>query len=180
MDWLTDIAKHHEEWVKIVRSFGEYNYHEDIVQETYIRLHQYSSREKLYKDGVLQRGYIWIALKNTHILYLKSKEKKNKVSLGDNFQVADENNVEQKEAQGVLDQIIKETIESWCWYDAMLFNLYKDTDLSLRDIADKTNISLTSIFNTITNCKQRLKEAVGEHYQDYKNEDYERNKSILN
>ena len=36
--FLVDLAKHHKEWIKIVRGFGEYFYTEDIVQEMYINV----------------------------------------------------------------------------------------------------------------------------------------------
>jgi hypothetical protein len=42
----------------------------------------------------------------------------------------------------------------------------------MRDISKGANISLSSIFNSLKNCKTRLKENVGEHYEDYLNEDY--------
>jgi predicted DNA-binding protein YlxM (UPF0122 family) len=54
-----------------------------------------------------------------------------------------------------------------------LFNLYRESNLSMREIAEETDISLTSIFNTLKNCKERLREAIGEDFQDYLNEDFE-------
>jgi hypothetical protein len=37
----------------------------------------------------------------------------------------------------------------------------------------ETNISVTSIFNTVKTCKKRIKNNVGEDYEDFKNKDYE-------
>ncbi len=51
-------------WVKMVNQFGEYFFAEDIVQETYIMLMKWSSEEKLFKDGNISKGYMWLALKN--------------------------------------------------------------------------------------------------------------------
>ena len=45
--------------------------------------------------------------------------------------------------------------------------------MSMRELEAETKISLTSIFHTIKHCKQQLREAVGEDYQDYINGDYE-------
>jgi predicted DNA-binding protein YlxM (UPF0122 family) len=56
----------------------------------------------------------------------------------------------------------------------MLFKVYKDSDITMRELADKTKISLSSIYNTIKNCKERIQENCSEHYEDYINEDYER------
>ena len=44
--FLSDLAKHHKEWIKIVRAFGETFYTEDIVQEMYIKLIQQENAEK--------------------------------------------------------------------------------------------------------------------------------------
>jgi hypothetical protein len=43
----------------------------------------------------------------------------------------------------------------------------------MRDIAKDSGISLTSIFNTLKNCKERLKEGVGEDYEDFSNNDFD-------
>jgi len=40
MEWLKIVAKDHKEWVKLVQSFGEDFFAEDIVQESYLRLHK--------------------------------------------------------------------------------------------------------------------------------------------
>jgi hypothetical protein len=46
--------------------------------------------------------------------------------------------------------------------------------MSIRKIAAETKISWVSIFNTLKNAKNILKEKLKEDYEDYKNEDYER------
>ena len=55
----------------------------------------------------------------------------------------------------------------------MLFDLYKRTGKSIRDLSKETTISTKSIFQTLKHCKERLKENVGEDYEDYKNTNYE-------
>ena len=55
----------------------------------------------------------------------------------------------------------------------MLFNLYKDSGKSMRTITKETGISTSSIFNTLKNCKDIIREEIGEDYEDYLNEDYE-------
>jgi hypothetical protein len=73
----------------------------------------------------------------------------------------------------LLEELITETVKSWHWYDQMLFNLYRDSGLSYRQISAVTGISFKSIYSTITNCKKSLKHEVKEHYEDYINQDYE-------
>jgi len=65
-------------------------------------------------------------------------------------------------------------IEGWRWYDKTLFILYRDTNMSIRKIAEETNISWVSIFNTLKKCKEELKEIFKEDYEDYINQDYDR------
>lgn len=59
----------------------------------------------------------------------------------------------------------------------MLFMTYlegkEDKSTSLRKLAKDTKIPLSSIVNTLTNCKERLRENVGEDYLDYINGNYE-------
>jgi hypothetical protein len=64
-------------------------------------------------------------------------------------------------------------IKCWDWYDQMLFRIYKDEGKAMRQIADKTGISLKSIFLTIKSCKERIRQAVGEDYTDFLNEEFE-------
>jgi DNA-directed RNA polymerase specialized sigma24 family protein len=81
LEWLNKVAKHHKEWVKIVNSFGEYFFAEDIVQETYIMLMKWSSEEKLFKDGNISKGYMYFALKNTFLQHINKKNKISFISL---------------------------------------------------------------------------------------------------
>jgi DNA-directed RNA polymerase specialized sigma24 family protein len=83
------------------------------------------------------------------------------------------NEVDKHEAYLKILGKIEQEVDSWHWYDQKLFELYRDTDLSIRDIAAETTISSSSIFNTLKNCKEKIRVAVGEDYTDYKNEDYE-------
>ena len=69
--------------------------------------------------------------------------------------------------------IWNEEIDSWEWFDKMLFKLYAKSGDSIRDIAERTHISTTSIFHTLKYCKERIKNNVSEDYEDYKNNDFE-------
>ena len=40
--WLEEVAKHHKEWVNTIQKMGEFDYAEDIVQESYIALMKYA------------------------------------------------------------------------------------------------------------------------------------------
>ena len=46
--------------------------------------------------------------------------------------------------------------------------------MSIRKIAAETKISWVSIFNTLKNAKNIIKDKLQEDYEDYKNEDYDK------
>jgi hypothetical protein len=98
--------------------------------------------------------------------------KVNKVSIDEQFTLFDNSNLEEQEAYNNICMLIDAEIKQWHWYDEKLFKLYRDTDMSMRDIAKETNISLISIFNSIKNYKEILNTKFGNDYQDYINNDY--------
>jgi len=174
LEWISKVVKHHKEWVKIVNSFGEYFFAEDIVQETYLMLLKWSNEEKLFTNGNLNKSYVWLALKNTFLQHVNKANKMQKVDLDSIAMLPDEApDVEKHESFNCILNQVENIVDDWHWYDQMLFNLYKDSDMSMREISKETNISVTSIFHTLKYCKTRIKENIGENYQDYKNKDYE-------
>ena len=78
-----------------------------------------------------------------------------------------------KEELETIYERIEDEVEDWHWYDKMLWQLYTE-DRTMRELAKDTKISLSSIFHTIKTCKERIKIAAGEDYEDYVNEDYEK------
>lgn len=177
LQWLEKVAERHKEWVQIVRSFGENSYAEDLVQEMYIVLSKYTNEEKIIKNGVVSRGYIYFTLRSLYYSLYNNKKKLPKVSIDDEesfFQLEDSNNLEEQIAFHKICKMIDDLSNDWHWYDRKLFHLYRDTDKSIRKIADETNISWVSIFNTLKNLKQEVRERLAEDYLDYKNKDYDR------
>ncbi len=146
---------------------------EDIVQDAYLRIHKYAKPEKIAPNGKVNRAFMFVVLRNVYRNHCTEKAKVKMVSLSDTFELRHTDRLESKQAQHRFDQKLIEAQKDWHWYDKMLFNYYKDSGLSLRQIEAETNISLTSLWNTIRNCKKRLKKELGEDYQDLINEDYE-------
>ena len=176
-NWLGLVAKQHDEWVDIVKSFGETRYAEDIVQEAYIALYKYAVPENVMEDGRIRRGYMFFTLRSLYYQFYNKRKKVNKISLDseENFlQLPDESNLAEQEAFHKICTMIDEQMEDWNWYNRKLFKLYRDTDLSIRKIASETHISWVSIFNTLKNCKEEIRKNLSEHYEDYKNGDFER------
>ena len=178
-DWLGKVAERHKEWIKIVESFGEVNLAEDFVQEMYLTLHKYASEEKIIKDNIVSRGYVFFTLRSIYFQYYNAKKKINKVSIDDeeNFeQIPYNSEMDEQVGYDEFCSLIDNHIENWSWYDKTLFKLYRDTDMSIRKISKETNISWVSIFKTLKKSKDELKELFKEDYEDFKNKDYERNR----
>ena len=72
--WLKEIADSHSQWVKTVQGIGGDLYSEDIVQEMYLKLHKSvqkrGSHTFLFKDGKLQKGYVFFTLRSILYTYL--------------------------------------------------------------------------------------------------------------
>ena len=171
--WLAKVAQHHDEWVKVIHTFGEYDYAEDIVQESYIALYKYADADKLLDaQGEVRKGYMYFTLRSLFYQYYNKKKKVNKVNFDDQWELFDDSNIEEHKAYNDICLLIDEEIKNWDWYDRKLFKLYRDSDMSMRDIAKETNISLISIFNSIKNYKIILKEKFESDYQEYITNDY--------
>lgn len=171
--WLAKVAEYHQDWIKVVQSFGEYDYAQDIVQETYIALYKYADADKLIdENGQVRKGYVYFTLRSLFYQYYNKKKKINKVSFDGCWELFDDSNIEEHKAYNDICLLIDEEIKNWDWYDRKLFKLYRDTDLSMRDIAKETNISLISIFNSIKNYKIILKDKFQKDYTDYIENDY--------
>lgn len=171
--WLEKVAKHHKKWIQTIQSLGEYDYAEDIVQESYIALMKYADESKLIDvNGDVKKGYMFFTLRSLFYQYYNKKKLINKVPFDGCWELFDDSNIEEHKAYNDICLMIDEEIENWHWYDKKLFKLYRDTDMSMRDIASETNISLISIFHSIKNYKEILKNKFQKDYQDYIENDY--------
>lgn len=174
-NWSNILVKHHKEWVSIVKNFGEHNYAEDIVQEMYIRIHNSNAGEKVIINGEANVAYIWRILKNTFITYEKQKSKIQKIDIDSIISLSSEEvDIPYHKALNTIQEKIEEEVDRWHTYDKILFELHVQEGQSMRTLAKGTNISLKSIFNTLKNCKGRLKNEIEEDFIDLKNEEYER------
>ena len=89
--WLAKVAEHHNEWIKIIHSFGEYDYAQDLVQETYITLWKYASAEKIIDvNGNVRKGYVYFTLKSLYYQYYNKKKKITKVPIDGCWELFDD------------------------------------------------------------------------------------------
>ena len=171
--WLEQVAKHHKEWIGVIQKLGEYDYAEDIVQESYIALIKYADSTKLIDvNGNVRKGYMYFTLRSLYYQYYNKKRKVSKVDIDGCWELFDDSNIDEQNAYNDICLLIDEELTNWKDYDRLLFKLYRDNDLSMRDIATGTTISLSSIFHSIKTYKKILKDKFEKQYQDYINDDY--------
>jgi DNA-directed RNA polymerase specialized sigma24 family protein len=173
MNWIEQVAKHHKEYIKTIKSFGEEFYAEDLVQEMYIRFINKNKEKAVIVNGQVNRYYVYLTLRSLFVDFHRQKSRIIKVGLDNILTLEQIDELEEHEGFSRLLKKVDSEVKTWEWYDQMLFNLYKDSDKSMREISNGTNISLRSIFCTLKNCKERIKDNVHEDYLDYVNKDYE-------
>ena len=202
MNWITKVYRYHKEWVEIVTNLGGGSYSEDIVMEAYIKLDKYNCEHKVINNGKVSKGYMFFVLRSIFITYIKQSNKVRKINIdvlynlsGKTWFIDESNNnhktrelkdktkeiqqdvvsedIIRERAYGrICDKIDKE-LESWHWYDKKIFELYRDTPLSIRGMAKETDISFVNIFHTLKKGKNIINKKFAEDYEDFKNEDYD-------
>tara|TARA_R100000664_G_C2756634_1_gene144579 strand:+ start:3078 stop:3680 length:603 start_codon:yes stop_codon:yes gene_type:complete len=197
MNWFVIVSKRHKEYLNIVRSFTENKdnkYVEDIVQDAYLEITELGAKKHkendkrvndkykdlsiseriLNEDNEVNMMYMWITLKRVSMNHLKQRKRNNYIiRLGQNFDKQETIDQDNEKAFEVLIKKIEKEIKTWHWYDRMLFETYISNNKSMRKLSQDTKISLTSVFNTLKNCKLRLQKVIGEDYEDYMNKDFE-------
>ena len=162
------LAPRHKEWIAMSIKLGAEN-PEDTVQEMYLRLHKYvKDPERIMYGDEVNTFFVYRTLRN---LIISEKKKSAKFPRSENEEITEPaqevNYGEQASFTALTDKIWSST-EDWHWYDKKLFNLYHTTDNTIRSIGEKTNISDRSIWNTLDNCRQRLREDCKKEYNEWK------------
>lgn len=164
------VFKSHKDWIQICKVYGGGNYSEDIVQEMYFRL---LDKPKYLKNAVteegVQKGYIFFMLR-TALINFQNKESRSPIDvILDTFHYIPEEESELKEKQALEEIYNKIDVcsSSWSWYNKTIFNLYKDTEVSIRGLSKLTAISHVSIFHTLKECKRKIKKELEKDYKDY-------------
>lgn len=167
------LADKHEDWLNMAKSFGicddDAN---ELVQQMYIRITDYvSDVEKiLYNETEVNTYYVYVTLRN---LYLRNHHKGNpkEVYLEEQENIEQitptENIKEQKEKFDEIFDKIEDITENWYWYDKKIFNIHFYNEMSMRKISRETKISLSSIFNTLSNGKEKIRKGAIEEYRKY-------------
>ena len=107
--WLKIVADEHDHWIRIINSFGEYDYAEDIVQEMYLALEKYAKPDNIIKNGKVSNGYVFFTLRSLYYQFYNAKNKITKVSV-DDVQLEHFSNLEEQEAYNKFKRTITQNI----------------------------------------------------------------------
>ncbi len=173
MDILSLLEKDRLKWVKIVINLGcPPSYAEDVVQDMYLKIASLDNNKRImFEDsGEVNYWYIILTLRSVCYDFLKSQNKFVDYNLVETE--SDSIDINKEEAFDRLYNNIIQATNKFGRYGSKLTQAYFKTDLSLRQIASQSNISLSSIFHSIKMYRAMLVEEFGEDFEDYKNGDY--------
>lgn len=176
------LSKYQNEWRAMCISLGvPSDVIDDIIQDMYLKVYSaWSNGSKImYNEKEPNKYYVYITLRNLYFDWLKSNNKHKVVSIDDEEVyanlIASDLEADKFVAMEKILKMIDEEVDSWEHdYDKNLFFVYYLGNVSMRDLAKHTGISLTSIFNSCRRYKRILKHKLGEDYKDFLNEDYDK------
>ena len=159
MTTLEKIASKHKDWLRIVKSFGcEGDKCEDLCQEMYIKVHTLISNgtDISYGDDI-NHFYIYRILRSLFIDLCRKEAKITKVNIDylEKF-VQEEEVKEYKDIEGKMKEL-DSLLDKVYWYDAKVFNLIAEQNISIAELSKKTGISYYSLYNTYKNVKSLIK-----------------------
>tara|TARA_R110002020_G_scaffold139161_2_gene309911 strand:- start:778 stop:1272 length:495 start_codon:yes stop_codon:yes gene_type:complete len=161
---LQKIAQKHNDWVRIVKSFGcEGDKCEDIVQEMYIKIHTLIVKgiDISYEDDI-NHFYIYRMLRSLFIDLCRKEAKITKVNVDYLEKFVEEEEVkEYKDIEGKMKEL-DTLLDKVYWYDKKVFDLISN-GMSIAELSKKTSISYYSLYNTYKNVKTLIKENIEWH-----------------
>ena len=147
------IAKKHKTWVDIVMSFGcTKQTAEDIVQEMYIKMHNYliKTNNNIMYEKEINYYFIFKTL-NSIFIDLKRKNKNITFIPLDNIQL----NYNEVDYEGANQKVLEELSKMY-WYDRKVFEIINGGE-SIADFSRKSYIQYYSLYNTYKKVKDKLK-----------------------
>ena len=159
MTTLQKIASKHKDWYRVVKSFGcEGDKCEDIVQEMYLKAHTLISNgtDISYGDEI-NHFYIYRILRSLFIDLCRKEAKITKVNVEylEKF-VQEEEVKEYKDIEGKMKEL-DSVVDKLYWYDAKVWRLISEENMSIAELSKKSGISYYSLYNTYKNVKTLIK-----------------------
>lgn len=167
---LEDIAKRHKEWYKIAKYLGSTNDEaDDMVQSMYLKLAEIHLAEGNFNrltnyNGQINTIYLFKMLHNAFIDIKRAS--KSKIPHQDHFVPIESPEIAEIAHFDMMLEV-KKAIDELRDYDQMLLELHFVYGHSMRDIEKRTGIPTHSVFNSIKNAKQHIKQRTQKKYTIY-------------
>ena len=141
---------------------------QDLTQEVYVIMLEYDQEklQKIYDNGHLN---YWVArvMLNQYLRSTSPFKKKHHSYLKDANAIVSDlayDNTEEAIQDKILFeqrlQMVEDAMKDLHFYDKTLFKIYYESDHSIRSLSESTSISTTSIFNTIKNVRNYIKDEI--------------------
>lgn len=159
---LEAVSKHHNDWINIAKSFGEYNLAEDIVHEMYIKLHKYCSKEKVVKqNGEVNKPYIYQIIKNLIFQLSNERTKFKKVEVTEiQFTEATDNNQDFHN----FTEIVRDKLKEHHFVYERVYHHYTDIPkTSIRKLGKETDLDYWVINNYVKKVKEIIQDLKPEY-----------------
>lgn len=158
VDVLAIISKQHNKWVQIVRSFGMHNYPEDIVQNMYLKIHQWQGKYDnsiMYNETEINEYFIFKVLRNLFLDYHKTK----KIVIDRTFYEPSISDISKYISKHEFEErlkIVQNEIKTWHLYDQKIYELIFLENKSMLELSKQTGIDYYSIYRSVKKIKKIL------------------------
>ena len=170
---LEAIAKRHNEWLKIAKYLGATDDEsDDMVQSMYLKLAEIQLAEGNFArltnhHGTINTIYLFKMLHNA-FMDIKRAEK-HTIPHQDHFVPVESPEMAEMAHSDLMGEV-KNAIDELRDYDQMLLELHFVYGHSMREIEKRTGIPTHSVFNSIKNAKQFIKQRTQNKYKIYAEE----------
>ncbi|MCG8699992.1 MAG: RNA polymerase sigma-70 factor [Bacteroidales bacterium] len=134
----------------------------DAVQEVYIQI--WKNREQINFTSSIE-NYLKRSVINRSLNQIKARQKNDSEPIEENHSTS--NSVSDQIEADELEKIVEKTIETLPDRCRLIYILRRQEDLSLKEIAEKLNISSKTVENQLTKALKILKDSVKPYVEKY-------------
>ena len=137
---------------------------EDLTQEMYLKLatllQNNHTLDIYYDESQINHFYIYRMLRSLFIDLCRKEAKITKVNVEylEKF-VQEEEVKEYKDIEGKMKEL-DSVVDKLYWYDAKVWRLISEENMSIAELSKKSGISYYSLYNTYKNVKSLIKENI--------------------
>lgn len=175
---IDKLAARHSEWLAMARSLGcDLDTAQDVVQDMYLRMYKFvEDPSKITNDqGRINSLYVFVTIRN---LINNEHNRKSRIANPDpeeldqlietSTMIIDHTESELQEQTRELERCVECEVESWHHYDRKLWRLYwSDNEMTMRKLHEETRISLSSIYTTLKNGKEKIQSKCKAYFNDW-------------